>query len=44
MFDLPSLEGVEQVVISQQTVDGAVQPLYSYRTGVAAPTSDGKIR
>jgi ATP-dependent Clp protease ATP-binding subunit ClpX len=44
MFDLPSLEGVEQVVISQQTVDGAVQPLYSYRTGVAAPTPDGKIR
>jgi ATP-dependent protease Clp ATPase subunit len=42
MFDLPSLEGVEHVVISQQAVDGAVQPLYSYRTGVAAPTPDGK--
>jgi ATP-dependent Clp protease ATP-binding subunit ClpX len=44
MVDLPSLEGVEQVVISQQTVDGAVQPLYSYRTGVAAPSPDGRIR
>jgi ATP-dependent Clp protease ATP-binding subunit ClpX len=42
MFDLPSLEGVEEVVISQQAVDGAVRPLYSYRTGVAELTSDGK--
>jgi ATP-dependent Clp protease ATP-binding subunit ClpX len=33
MFDLPSLKGVEEVTISQQTVDGAVRPLYSYRTG-----------
>ena len=44
MFDLPSLEGVEEVVISQQAVDGAVRPLYSYRTGVAGLTSDGKHR
>jgi ATP-dependent Clp protease ATP-binding subunit ClpX len=42
MFDLPSLEGVEEVVISQQAVDGAVRPLYSYRTGVAELASDGK--
>ena len=44
MFDLPSLEGVEEVVISQQAVDGAVRPLYSYRTGVTGLTSDGKHR
>jgi ATP-dependent Clp protease ATP-binding subunit ClpX len=44
MFDLPSLKGVEEVVISQQAVDGAVRPLYSYRTSVAGLTSDGKHR
>jgi ATP-dependent Clp protease ATP-binding subunit ClpX len=33
MFDLPSLEGVEEVMISRQAVDGAVRPLYSYRAG-----------
>ena len=27
MFDLPSLEGVEEVVISQQVVDGSRPPL-----------------
>jgi ATP-dependent Clp protease ATP-binding subunit ClpX len=30
MFDLPSLEGVEQVMISQQVVEGTVGPLYMY--------------
>ena len=30
MFDLPSLEGVKEVMISQQTVDGNMQPFYSY--------------
>jgi ATP-dependent Clp protease ATP-binding subunit ClpX len=39
MFDLPSLEGVEKVVISQQAVDGAVRPLYSYRAGAAGLNS-----
>src|SRR4029077_6500871 len=42
MFDLPSLEGVEEVVISQQAVDGAVGPLYSYRAGAAGPAPGGK--
>ena len=30
MFDLPSLEGVEEVVISKQVVDGTAPPLYIY--------------
>ena len=30
MFDLPSLEGVEQVMISQQVVEGSARPLYMY--------------
>jgi ATP-dependent Clp protease ATP-binding subunit ClpX len=40
MFDLPSLEGVEQVMISQQVVDGTAGPLFMYaaRTGGARAT------
>jgi len=30
MFDLPSLEGVEKVVISKQVVEGISPPLYIY--------------
>jgi ATP-dependent Clp protease ATP-binding subunit ClpX len=30
MFDLPSLEGVEEVVISKQVVEGTAPPLYIY--------------
>jgi len=30
MFDLPSLEGVEEVVISKQVVEGSARPLYIY--------------
>lgn len=30
MFDLPSLEGVEEVVISPEVVDGHARPLYIY--------------
>ena len=38
MFDLPSLEGVEKVVIPPQAVDGAAKPLFSYGArGVQAP-------
>jgi ATP-dependent Clp protease ATP-binding subunit ClpX len=33
MFDLPSLKGLEKVMISQQAVDGVVRALYSYRAG-----------
>jgi ATP-dependent Clp protease ATP-binding subunit ClpX len=41
MFDLPSLEGVEGVVISKQVVEGTAPPLYIYadrseRTGDAS--------
>src|SRR3984885_3143205 len=40
MFDLPSLEGVEEVVISKEVVEGTARPLYIYadrsdRTGEA---------
>src|SRR6266536_3009832 len=35
MFDLPSLEGVEEVVISKQVVEGTAQPLYIYADRVA---------
>ncbi len=30
MFELPALEGVEEVVISAEVVDGKAQPLYIY--------------
>jgi ATP-dependent Clp protease ATP-binding subunit ClpX len=30
MFDLPGLEGVEEVVISNEVVDGRARPLYIY--------------
>ena len=30
MFDLPSLEGVERIVISKQVVEGTAQPLYIF--------------
>ena len=36
MFDLPSLEGVKEVVISQQVVDGTARPLYMYGGGMRA--------
>ena len=41
MFDLPGLEGVEQVVISGEVADGKGRPLYIYadRAGEAAPAS-----
>ena len=40
MFDLPSLEDVEEVVISQQVVEGTAGPLYMYaaRAGGARAT------
>jgi ATP-dependent Clp protease ATP-binding subunit ClpX len=30
MFDLPSLEGVEEVVVSKQVIEGTAPPLYIY--------------
>jgi ATP-dependent Clp protease ATP-binding subunit ClpX len=40
MFDMPSLEGVEEVVISQQVIEGTAGPLYIYaaRAGGARAT------
>jgi ATP-dependent Clp protease ATP-binding subunit ClpX len=34
MFDLPSLEGVEEVVVSKQVVEGTAPPLYIYSENV----------
>jgi ATP-dependent Clp protease ATP-binding subunit ClpX len=36
MFDLPSLEGVEEVVISREVVDGTARPLYIYAARASA--------
>ena len=41
MYDLPSFEGVEEVVVSKQVVEGTAPPLYIYsesaeRTGDAS--------
>ncbi len=30
MFDLPSLEGIKEVVISKQVIEGTAPPLYIY--------------
>jgi len=30
MFELPSLEGVEGIVISREVIDGKTRPLYIY--------------
>jgi ATP-dependent Clp protease ATP-binding subunit ClpX len=35
MFELPSLEGVEQVMIPQQVVEGTAGPLYMYAARAA---------
>ena len=36
MFELPSLEGVKEIVISQQVVEGTAGPLYMYGGGMRA--------
>src|SRR6266536_3094149 len=41
MFDLPSLEGVEEVVISKQVVEGTARPLYIYADRAADPAATG---
>jgi ATP-dependent Clp protease ATP-binding subunit ClpX len=47
MFDLPSLEGVEEVVISKEVVEGTARPLYIYaradRAGDATASSDKSL-
>ena len=47
MFDLPSLEGVEEVVISKEVVEGTARPLYIYadradRTSDAPPAPEAR--
>jgi ATP-dependent Clp protease ATP-binding subunit ClpX len=41
MFDLPSLEGVQEVVISKQVVEGTARPLYIYADRVADAGATG---
>ena len=39
MYDLPSLEGVEEVVINREVIEGRAQPLYVHgerKEGIAA--------
>src|SRR5207237_8588167 len=43
MFDLPSLEGVEEVVISKEVVEGTARPLYIY-AGPDGPGTPGHPR
>jgi ATP-dependent Clp protease ATP-binding subunit ClpX len=49
MFDLPSLEGVEEVVISREVVEGTAPPLYIYASrasdaGADLPSARGSHR
>jgi len=40
MFDLPALEGVEEVVVNEEVIDGSAQPLMIYSdTQAEAPAS-----
>ena len=39
MFDLPGLEGVDEVVISKEVVDGAAKPLFIYSEKQEASSS-----
>ena len=39
MFDLPGLEGVEEVVISKEVVEGTAQALYIYADGADRPSN-----
>ena len=36
MFELPSLEGVEEVVINAEVAEGRARPLYTYADGKKA--------
>ncbi len=40
MFELPAMEGVEQVVISDEVVSGSARPLYIYADKEEAQTAD----
>ena len=39
MFDLPSLEGVKEVVISREVVESTARPLYIYNARASASAS-----
>ena len=39
MYDLPSLDGCEQVVIGPEVIDGKARPLYIYSDKVAETAS-----
>jgi ATP-dependent Clp protease ATP-binding subunit ClpX len=43
MFDLPSLEGVQEVVIGREVIEGGARPLYIYadRASDAGATAKG---
>jgi ATP-dependent Clp protease ATP-binding subunit ClpX len=41
MFDLPSLEGVEEVAISKQMIEGTARPLYIYADRAADAGATG---
>src|SRR6201984_3514340 len=42
MCDLPSLEGVKEVVISQQVVDGTARPWHAGKLNAASTASEGR--
>jgi hypothetical protein len=42
MFDLPSLEGVKEIVVSQQVVEGTAGPLYMCGGGMRAIRSSAR--
>ena len=44
MFDLPGLEGVEQVVIGPEVVDGKAKPLYIYAERAEKAGAHGLMR
>ena len=43
MFDLPGLEGVGEVVISKQVIDGTAPPLYIMPTAPIVPATPEPI-
>jgi ATP-dependent Clp protease ATP-binding subunit ClpX len=40
MYELPAMEGVEQVVISDEVVNGSARPLYIYADKEEQQTAD----
>ena len=40
MYELPAMEGVEQVVISDEVVNGSARPLYIYSDKEEQQTAD----